>query len=122
MARPLSSDENFLPVSAHQVPRALFLLINATSAVGPSHCLSGFPSARSGYLLVTPRKIRPDQDFRIMVTIYKMYHASCDVRAVIARDGVEYATQSVSFAGTGTKEMLLKVRGSEGGQGGPTLV
>ena len=48
-------------------------------------------------------------DFRLFVTIYKMYHHACDVRAVISRDTVEYATQTISFTGVGTKEMLLKV-------------
>ena len=63
----------------------------------------------SGYLIVSPQKIRPDQDFRLFITIYKMYHHECDVRAVLSRDAVEYATESITFTHTGTKEMLLKV-------------
>ena len=58
---------------------------------------------------MSPQKIRPDQDFRLFVTIYKMYHDEVDVRAVISRDAVEYATQTITFIDTGTKEMLLKV-------------
>ena len=63
----------------------------------------------SGYLIVSPQKIRPDQDFRLFVTIYKMYHHECDVRAVLSRDAVEYATETVTFTHTGTKQMILKV-------------
>ena len=63
----------------------------------------------SGYLIVSPQKIRPDQDFRLFVTIYKMYHHECDVRAVLSSDAVEYATETVTFTHTGTKQMILKV-------------
>ena len=58
---------------------------------------------------MSPQKIRPDQDFRLFVTIYKMYHHECDVRAVLSRDAVEYATETVTFTHTGTKQMILKV-------------
>ena len=58
---------------------------------------------------MSPQNIRPDQDFRLFVTIYKMYHHECDVRAVLSRDAVEYATETVTFTHTGTKQMLLKV-------------
>ena len=58
---------------------------------------------------MSPQKIRPDQDFRLFVTIYTMYHHECDVRAVLSRDAVEYATETVTFTHTGTKQMILKV-------------
>ena len=38
-----------------------------------------------------------------------MYHHECDVRAVLSRDAVEYATETVTFTHTGTKQMILKV-------------
>ena len=62
-----------------------------------------------GYLVVCPRKIRPDQTFRIFVTIYKMYHKELDVKAVLSRNSVEYASSTVPFTREGTKQIELKV-------------
>ena len=62
-----------------------------------------------GYLVVCPRKIRPDETFRIFVTIYKMYHKELDVKAVLSRNSVEYASATVPFTRKGTKQIELKV-------------
>ena len=62
-----------------------------------------------GYLVVCPKKIRPDLTYRVFVTIYKMYHRELDVKAVLSRNSVEYASASVPFTNTGTKQLELKV-------------
>lgn len=64
----------------------------------------------SGYLIVAPRKVRPDQVYRVDVTVYQMYSPKIVVRASLSRDNDQYAFQERVFTEASTKNIEIQVR------------
>lgn len=63
----------------------------------------------SQYLAVAPKIVRVDQTYNVFVSLYSFPYTSLRVRAVLSRDGVEYASNINHFIGVGTKNIQLKV-------------
>ncbi|ELT94762.1 hypothetical protein CAPTEDRAFT_205314 [Capitella teleta] len=61
------------------------------------------------FLVLAPKKVRPEQTYEVHVTLYKMRYEKLTVRAVLSRNEEEYASDSVAFYDPGTKSIQLEV-------------
>lgn len=61
------------------------------------------------FLVLASKTVRPEQNYELHITLYRLHYPEITVKAVLSRDGAEYASGSVFFTSMGTKSIQLQV-------------
>ncbi|KAI0237381.1 hypothetical protein LSAT2_012128 [Lamellibrachia satsuma] len=70
---------------------------------------SGRLGHRPSYVIVAPRRVRPDMVVQIHVTTFVLNSPHLTVRAAVSKDGVEYASTSSSFTSGSSRVIQMKM-------------
>ena len=64
----------------------------------------------SSYIILSPQRIRPDEDVQISVSILRMIYPQITLRLAIKKDVIEMISTSSTFLTPGTRILQMKVR------------